>query len=217
MTKDDFIKYTKSPELLNQNTVTELAQIINDYPYFQAARVLYLCNLRNLNNYRFEEELEKHAPFITDRKSLYKLLNTNINNTEEFRLLAFDQNNFENFFNKQSPQIPFTPTIPVYNIENNDNEKTKTQYDLIDKFINENPTIKPTPKASVQKQTIENIQNPKVDDNLITETLASIYVKQELFDEALQAYEKLSLKFPEKNSYFASQIEKIKNLISKQS
>jgi hypothetical protein len=40
-------------------------------------------------------------------------------------------------------------------------------------------------------------------------------VKQGLYKEALSAYAKLSLKFPEKNSYFVAQIEKVKKLISK--
>ena len=41
-------------------------------------------------------------------------------------------------------------------------------------------------------------------------------MKQGLYNEALQSYQKLILKFPEKNSYFAGQIENIKKLISKE-
>ena len=49
-------------------------------------------------------------------------------------------------------------------------------------------------------------------DDFITETLAKIYKEQGHFDKAIDAFEKLILKFPEKNTLFASQINEIKKI-----
>ena len=84
---------------------------------------------------------------------------------------------------------------------------------LIDDFIIKQPRI-------VSKGNTDDYESPPIEEPayeepaMITDTLAKIYMKQEKYDKAILAYEKLSLKYPEKNSYFVGQIKKIKQLIN---
>ncbi|MDR0749853.1 MAG: hypothetical protein LBF62_09815 [Tannerellaceae bacterium] len=54
---------------------------------------------------------------------------------------------------------------------------------------------------------------PRDEDSYFTETLARIYIKQKRYEKALQIIKNLSLKYPEKNAYFADQIRFLEKLI----
>jgi hypothetical protein len=60
--------------LLNKDTLSGLKQLVEDYPYFQTARMLYLKNLAMLNDVQFGVELKKTAIYIPDRKMLYMFI-----------------------------------------------------------------------------------------------------------------------------------------------
>ena len=81
---------------------------------------------------------------------------------------------------------------------------------IIDKFIEADPKISPLGKN-------ENSDVVEVDDHysddLMTETLAKLLIKQKKYKKAIRAYKILSLKYPEKNVFFAGQIQEIKNLL----
>ena len=90
-----------------------------------------------------------------------------------------------------------------------------TTFDLIDKFLLDDPRMKPKPLAETEQEDISESSIEEHED-FITDTLAKIYLKQGNYSKAILAYEKLSLKFPEKNTYFASQIKEINKLINNQ-
>ena len=90
--------------------------------------------------------------------------------------------------------------------ENNNADK----FNLIDKFIETNPKIKPVDKS----QNLIDIaaESSTQNESLMTETLAKVYLEQKKYDNAIKAYRILSLKYPEKSSFFADRIKAIKIL-----
>jgi hypothetical protein len=81
---------------------------------------------------------------------------------------------------------------------------------ILDKFIRENPTIS-RPKADFYSPVNMARQSVEEDDEIVSETLAKIYVKQGLYKKAIGIYEKLGLLNPDKLTYFAALINHIKN------
>lgn len=84
-----------------------------------------------------------------------------------------------------------------------------SKLDIIDKFIENNPKISP-----IKKDTEAPVFVNKTEDNsyLMTETLAKVYLEQKKYIKAIQAYEILILKYPEKITFFADRISDIKTL-----
>jgi hypothetical protein len=88
--------------------------------------------------------------------------------------------------------------------------KNKSKFNLIDKFIRSNPKIKPIAKNS-QNLEVSN-ESSNENESIMTETLAKVYLEQKKYDNAIKAYHILSLKYPEKSSFFANRIKAIKIL-----
>ena len=70
----DLYQLIEDPSLLTKETLSQLKQIVDEYPYFHIIRMLYLKNLAVLNDMRFAAELRKMAVYIPDRKKLFTLI-----------------------------------------------------------------------------------------------------------------------------------------------
>jgi len=183
-------------QLLNEETIPELKLLTEKYPWFQLGWMLYLKNLKKIDSSEYQSVLKKVAVRVPDRKLLYNFLNSD--------------------FQKKSEKMEFENQMHVFEGCETDTESDSgnslintfllTKPGAIRKFSqNENSPESENRINIIEKSTAEN-------DDVITETLATIYLQQKNFGKALDAYKKLSLKYPEKSIYFATQIEEIEKL-----
>ena len=252
MKTSDFTYLLHHPSALNKEQVSQVSAIIEEFPYFQSARALYLKGLKDLGSFKYNQELKTTAAYTTDRSVLFDFITSEVFlqndisthikqnfdqiktiKVEEFqdistptssvidvsesklelgKPLQFDKNETFSF----SEWLSITQKKPIDRSELSEPEEESSRdkkFELIDAFISNKPKLKPLDKNS----KLINIAEDSVfeTEDLMTETLARIYVEQKNYDKAIQSYSILSLKYPEKSSLFADQIQAIKVLQEK--
>lgn len=90
--------------------------------------------------------------------------------------------------------------------------KQKEQIEIIENFIKTQPSITKNKLATPPPSSNDLAESSLVySDNIISETLVEILLKQGKKDKAIEVLKKLIWKFPQKKAYFAAQIEELKN------
>ncbi|MGB3590793.1 MAG: hypothetical protein WBA16_03825 [Nonlabens sp.] len=79
----------------------------------------------------------------------------------------------------------------------------------VDRFLADQPKIKP---SRDKQPAIELSLLNSTGEQLMTETLAQVYVAQKNYVKAIKSYEILALQHPEKSGFFADRIQEVKNL-----
>ena len=315
MNRQAFLNLVENPKLLGENTLEGLASIVADYPYFQAARMLYVKNLSDVESIKYNSVLKVSAAYIANREQLYKLVyftpkdhsdksafkepvpqSIVSNNKNEGALkfsLSLDNEVLpSNPIIKSEPRaldyfevsdeidfskIALKPAIPIIKIpttvekdalvgvpilndypagdlldferENNSGYSLEKDHsaseideseglsfsdwlikmrqqnnasvvlespksdkmELINTFLKAKPKIVPRMVgfSGVDEAPKRVFEEP---ENLLTETLANIYIKQKFYSKSIHIFEKLRLKYPEKSVYFANRISEVEKL-----
>ncbi|MGB5500217.1 MAG: hypothetical protein WBM77_14900 [Maribacter sp.] len=303
MNVQDFTYLLQNPDkVVTPIQTKQLEDVLEEYPYFQAARALQLKGLKNLNSFKYNNALKKTAAYSTDRDVLFDFITskdflqntiansisgkTDLNDKSEpdvqelleagktipliekskDKPLPQDADDAEQIldpklFKSKDPKVdkairaekekakkeleigkplPFTKQekhsfsewlqlASMKTIERDHGKLNKNisdeedidfpldkdvlkkkKFELIDKFIENNPKIVPTKKSPSKVDMTESIKLDK--DELMTETLAKVYLEQKKYKKAIQAYKILSLKYPEKSGFFADRIKAAKKI-----
>ena len=193
--KNLFSKIIKDYNPKDENQANELKKILNSHPYFQSASAYYLKSLRMQEKEAYNELLPRTALLTSNRlilrEWLYKTPEINTSNNTKTEKYSF---------------------LDWFDIITDDASKVENKFDLIDEFIKNSPKIE---FSQGKESNSDIIIDSKLKDELITETLAKIYVTQKKYNKAIKAYEILSLKYPKKSSFFADQIIDIKEIKNK--
>ncbi|PWH84613.1 hypothetical protein DIS18_07580 [Algibacter marinivivus] len=306
MHQTDFTSILQNPQAISYEQTEGVKSIIEEFPYFQPARAIYLKGLKDQGSIEYNQELKTTAAYTTDRSILFDFITSEAfiqneiskfikKNTENLKGLNVDIEDISvlksvtiddklkqqiketdgvldpalfqpkearpkkissfvldeseaiehvtsetktqeataedilklgeplqfdrketHSFNEWLKLTRFKPIdrkakeetpIKAEPISTSDKEK---KFELIDKFISENPKIGPV-KSNTKKVNLAKAQMIQP-EALMTETLARIYVEQKNYKKAIQSYKILSLKYPEKSSFFANQIKAVEQL-----
>jgi len=188
----DFHKLLRDPEQLNEATLPLLKELVARKPAFQLGWMLLLKNLKIVDSPEFDAYLAKGAFYVADRRKLYHYLMI------EGKKVVRDMDHLASEY----------LSTGSYQIEQ-EQDPQESLSDLV-KSLRRKTLLKPVASNEEEEKNEDREESPV----FVTETLAKIYMRQGMYKQAILAYEKLSLKYPEKNIYFAGQIDEVKKLMN---
>ena len=232
MNTKDFTKLLNTPQHITAENSDYLISIVKEYPYFQAVRAIHLKGLKINDSFKYNAELKKTAAYTTDRTVLFDFITSPVfiekaeNLKDVHQQIATKTPVIESttiekeleigkpiaFTQKETHSFNEWMQLSSHKKILREEKKPLKKADIIDNFIKQNPKISKISKDTENKavQVIE-----KQDSYLMTETLAKVYLEQKKYENAIKAYEILSLKYPEKSGFFADQIKRIRILQNK--
>ena len=214
---NNIIEGIRNSNMIKDEYITSLDNTLLKNPYFQIGQILLAKGLLNNDSIRYNQQLKKAAAYCIDRKKLFDLIKLNKNRNNKEKIIEEDASSIEEKLNISKPLFfykdekkSFSEWLTLLNVK-----KIKRNSNIIDDFLENKIEIK-NPKKEVFFKAADNSKKSLAENqDIITPTLARVYLEQGHYDKAIQAYEKLILKYPKKNTFFANQIKLINKLNKK--
>jgi predicted Zn-dependent protease len=234
------IDYIRRPDTIDDDAIAQLQALTQEHPYFHIARILLLQALYKKHDPAYDETLRRTAILVPNREAIFRLTEephyTQAEEHKRYEETTDDSESrtvslIDNFLEAQTPVSPVSHPIDAaqdyigYLLQQESRQGTQRQEALpmngggvVEDFLeNEHGRI-------VLDDNLEDEHNESQSDNsnvyendenneILTEIMAGIYIKQGKYENAVKIIRQLSLKYPKKNRYFADQIRFLEKLI----
>lgn len=232
MTRQELLSLLREPNHISEEYLNDLYALSETYPFSAPLHLLLLKALYVSEDLRFASELKRRILWVPGAKNLFYLLKG-----EEFGLLGLYSREEERSASPNSTEETLdiidsilqeskSPArashieeeLPIYYIPEYDLSQPQSSDEGVSKELTEEE-----PKIQGELTSLNDVVEEKegdktsfelpAEDNLLTETLSKLYIKQGKYEQAKKIISSLHLQYPQKNSYFAEQIKFIDKLI----
>jgi tetratricopeptide (TPR) repeat protein len=216
--KNNFIDFLNNPQALSLNDIMLMENATKKYPYFQLSYTLIAKGIYAKAPEIAQNAIRKAAIYALSRNALRKVIENNMdwNTTSATRYVElptenkFSEITIEDELNREKLEEELIESIAKPALRNIQDE----QLALIEQFIKKEPRIQPIRKNDGSEE-FEDLseRSTTLNGSLFTESYGKILARQGRFDQAIEVYQKLIAKNPEKFTYFAEKIAELQRKI----
>ncbi len=219
LSKTQFHQLLKDPTVQTLDDIMLLEEAVKKYPFFSVGHSLTAKGVQLLAPSVAGDAIRHAAIYALNRNVLRQMIENEISWGDFYSLSK--QTTSETVTHKaviEKVVSDLSMESNVTPIDTQEFSETKSvEEEIIDTFIKNEPRISKLPVQEAEEGSEHLVDLGEKSSQLhafpFTETYAKILVIQRKFDKAIEVYTHLIGKYPEKSSYFANQIEAIKDLL----
>lgn len=108
MNTTNFTSLLQHPQTINAKQTNAVKAIVDEFPYFQSARAVYLKGLKNEDSFKYNQELKITAAYTTDRSILFDYITS-----KEFLQNEISQHIKQNFESLKEIEVSDAEDISI--------------------------------------------------------------------------------------------------------
>ena len=240
MTREELHQALQDPRSITRTELEDLVVLGERYPYCGVLHALILIALHHHGDLRYPSELQQRVLFLQSPRALYEQLQAVQEDGGGFHSSTADPKDHDPHATESSFDIidDFLQEFPAEATEveelidtlhaddeapqsetsyphlSTEKKETESADALIAAFLAKGEEAEQiTPLDAEEESPSVTEASPAGKDELFTETLARIYIRQGKYERAQSILKQINLEYPKKSGYFAQQISFLERLI----